>query len=472
MLAMMQNAMASTMFGGQGDRPMVVPGHIPDGQIQQNTNEMRVGGLNGSALEMVKSVSKNTSGGEPQHLLPRTGDASAVAESCLRQRDLSVLPSLESLLSASISSQQHQRATKAHSNSVLSSKVVLPKPLSAKRVVKSSGSPSSGSPSSAALIKTTRKKRKRACGECAGCMIKNDCGKCKYCKDKPKFGGPNRLKKKCEIRKCRNLIFGSRPTSNPTRKGGTVASVAQLTQAERRQRGDATLENGKTSHYKTSPSLTQQAAARNGEKHIICPVCNRPIGGGKADYTTHVNACKLRRRKEIMSMRSKRRKTSRIGECSLKPDPVVRASSSSRSEKSIGSASTTTNTAVAVSHATRPSTTPPTTNPSKDRGARNVVETSKKMDTRSMGDTKAGDISDTAHDVKLSKEEGGDSLKSTARHAVVRRYYRKVNVMPGECPLCFAMNSVGSKECKMCLTVLPKVKSKDMSVDQKSPTEV
>ena len=38
----------------------------------------------------------------------------------------------------------------------------------------------------------TGRKRKR-CGKCTGCTI-TDCGTCKYCKDKKKFGGPDRLK--------------------------------------------------------------------------------------------------------------------------------------------------------------------------------------------------------------------------------------------------------------------------------------
>ena len=29
-----------------------------------------------------------------------------------------------------------------------------------------------------------------------------ECGKCRYCVDKPKFGGPNKLKKGCVQRRC------------------------------------------------------------------------------------------------------------------------------------------------------------------------------------------------------------------------------------------------------------------------------
>jgi len=48
-------------------------------------------------------------------------------------------------------------------------------------------------------------KKMRRCGECEGCM-REDCGNCEACADKPKFGGPGRLKKACPQRKC--LIVG------------------------------------------------------------------------------------------------------------------------------------------------------------------------------------------------------------------------------------------------------------------------
>ena len=44
------------------------------------------------------------------------------------------------------------------------------------------------------------RKRKR-CGQCGGCTAA-DCGSCKYCRDKKKFGGPDRLKQSCVKRVC------------------------------------------------------------------------------------------------------------------------------------------------------------------------------------------------------------------------------------------------------------------------------
>ena len=39
--------------------------------------------------------------------------------------------------------------------------------------------------------------RPKTCKQCGPCFIKDDRGKCKYCSDKPKFGGPGKLKRKC-----------------------------------------------------------------------------------------------------------------------------------------------------------------------------------------------------------------------------------------------------------------------------------
>ena len=41
----------------------------------------------------------------------------------------------------------------------------------------------------------------KGCGSCDGCTRK-DCGECKFCLDKPTFGGPGRLKQRCIKRHC------------------------------------------------------------------------------------------------------------------------------------------------------------------------------------------------------------------------------------------------------------------------------
>ena len=47
------------------------------------------------------------------------------------------------------------------------------------------------------------RKRKR-CGVCDGCTA-DDCSKCRFCMDKPKFGGKGVLKQCCISRKCKRL---------------------------------------------------------------------------------------------------------------------------------------------------------------------------------------------------------------------------------------------------------------------------
>ena len=41
------------------------------------------------------------------------------------------------------------------------------------------------------------------CGKCPGCFKTENCGKCKFCLDKPMFGGNNLFKQKCVHRICR-----------------------------------------------------------------------------------------------------------------------------------------------------------------------------------------------------------------------------------------------------------------------------
>ena len=51
------------------------------------------------------------------------------------------------------------------------------------------------------LSKPVKKSRKYCCGQCEGFKRAN-CDACSACMDKPRNGGPNRLKKKCSSRAC------------------------------------------------------------------------------------------------------------------------------------------------------------------------------------------------------------------------------------------------------------------------------
>lgn len=52
--------------------------------------------------------------------------------------------------------------------------------------------------------------RIRCCGSCPGCLRLEDCGKCDYCRDRRKFGGPNRMRQKCRLRQCTGSMAPSR----------------------------------------------------------------------------------------------------------------------------------------------------------------------------------------------------------------------------------------------------------------------
>ncbi|KAL7551044.1 hypothetical protein ACHAWF_014255 [Thalassiosira exigua] len=56
--------------------------------------------------------------------------------------------------------------------------------------------------------------RKMKCGECKACL-RDDCGKCVNCLDKPKFGGPGTQKQACVKRKCPFLRFAPPAKATP-----------------------------------------------------------------------------------------------------------------------------------------------------------------------------------------------------------------------------------------------------------------
>uniref|UniRef100_A0A8U7NW29 Methyl-CpG binding domain protein 1 n=1 Tax=Corvus moneduloides TaxID=1196302 RepID=A0A8U7NW29_CORMO len=60
-------------------------------------------------------------------------------------------------------------------------------------------------PSDASSTRQRRGVRSRAsrrCGVCAACRRPADCGRCDFCRDKPKFGGQNLKRQKCRWRQC------------------------------------------------------------------------------------------------------------------------------------------------------------------------------------------------------------------------------------------------------------------------------
>ena len=47
---------------------------------------------------------------------------------------------------------------------------------------------------------------------------REDCGKCKSCKDTKKFGGPGKKKQCCELRKCSQPLSSTNEKSMPTKE--------------------------------------------------------------------------------------------------------------------------------------------------------------------------------------------------------------------------------------------------------------
>lgn len=55
-----------------------------------------------------------------------------------------------------------------------------------------------------------KSKNSKRCGECSACYRTEDCGRCDFCKDMKKFGGPFKIRQKCRQRQCINFGKGSR----------------------------------------------------------------------------------------------------------------------------------------------------------------------------------------------------------------------------------------------------------------------
>ncbi|CAG5111569.1 Oidioi.mRNA.OKI2018_I69.chr2.g5864.t1.cds [Oikopleura dioica] len=63
-------------------------------------------------------------------------------------------------------------------------------------------------------------KKKKVCGECDRCQRLDDCGQCDFCLDKPKFGGPNKRKRKCRLRTCISVGRGKNSRTKSPRSQG------------------------------------------------------------------------------------------------------------------------------------------------------------------------------------------------------------------------------------------------------------
>ena len=84
------------------------------------------------------------------------------------------------------------------------------------------------------------------CGFCEGCR-RPDCGICRQCVDKVKFGGPGRLKEKCRMKTCSHQIQtrnlrklnkeSIRPFQNNNVELGVAAEVRRVTESGQKEQG-------------------------------------------------------------------------------------------------------------------------------------------------------------------------------------------------------------------------------------------
>ena len=98
------------------------------------------------------------------------------------------------------------------------------------REIESSGMPNDGNEVKMKRQKTsTPPVRGKMCGACDAC-VREDCGACRHCLDKPKFGGPGKLRQKCIHRRC--IVVGSK--QKPEKKeeiGNNIAGTGASTAA-------------------------------------------------------------------------------------------------------------------------------------------------------------------------------------------------------------------------------------------------
>ena len=75
-----------------------------------------------------------------------------------------------------------------------------------------------------------KKKKVGSCGQCEACS-REDCRQCIYCIDMRKYGGPNRLRKRCIRRRCmaKDGTLSQRETSQTTKSKRVVKQPKKLT---------------------------------------------------------------------------------------------------------------------------------------------------------------------------------------------------------------------------------------------------
>jgi len=116
----------------------------------------------------------------------------------------------------------------------------------------------------------------RRCGECVNCL-KAECGKCKHCKDMPKFGGSYKLKKACVGREC---IVAKRSRQDPVTKKICQQEKMQILKNSL----SVTFDNGKIVKYRSGEKM------HNGKLLIISHKENKKAILSKLQPVAHPSA--------------------------------------------------------------------------------------------------------------------------------------------------------------------------------------
>ena len=138
-----------------------------------------------------------------------------------------------------------------------------------------------------------RKRTSNMCGDCDGCLREGDCGRCRFCKDMRKFGGPGRLKQKCIERQCHkfsrhlgNLTqthstgVGSRPRTDErkhfSREMGEVSTrELPLSKKPKGAKGGRKARGRKPLNRGTPPSMASRGTRRNRWSFLEDEVINQ-----------------------------------------------------------------------------------------------------------------------------------------------------------------------------------------------------
>lgn len=130
--------------------------------------------------------------------------------------------------------------------------------------------------------KEKKKKSSRRCGECISCHRQEDCGRCDFCKDMKKFGGPNKIRQKCRLRQCLNfglILSGQKWKPRPGDKDRDNRTVTSITESvytnvnKRRDISDSDIKikgkKSKRSKNKTSgsPEISTPQKSKSGRRH-------------------------------------------------------------------------------------------------------------------------------------------------------------------------------------------------------------